>query len=208
MVQNPDTRILVSAAAGAHPDLRSVEMVERKGRGHPDTICDALAEAFTISLSRAYHQACGAILHHNVDKVLLVGASAPRFGGGTVNTPFDVYLAGRATHEVNGVAMAVCHVGKSYSIVANQIAGDLVAKLPDVLGATCILVSRIGWPIDTPQAAELQLHTRNGVPVDTLHAPAAAIACERLRGLTTLPRLLLETASVESPATWPGVLLF
>ena len=44
MSQDSDTRIVLSPPAGAHPDSREVEMVERKGRGHPDSICDALAE--------------------------------------------------------------------------------------------------------------------------------------------------------------------
>ena len=67
MVQDSATSILVSPPAGTHPDLRAVEMVERKGRGHPDTFCDAVAEALSFSLSRAYHERCGAVLHHNVD---------------------------------------------------------------------------------------------------------------------------------------------
>lgn len=50
-----------------------IEMVERKGLGHPDTICDALAEALSIALSRFYLDRFGAILHHNVDMVLLRG---------------------------------------------------------------------------------------------------------------------------------------
>ena len=54
MNHETDTRIVVSSPAGTHPDSREVEMVERKGRGHPDSICDALAEAFSISLTRAY----------------------------------------------------------------------------------------------------------------------------------------------------------
>ena len=78
-------------------------MVERKGRGHPDSICDALAEAFGISLTRFYYERCGIVLHHNVDKVLLAaGSSAPRLGGGEVLEPFDVYLAGRATQHIDG----------------------------------------------------------------------------------------------------------
>lgn len=415
MSQDSDTRIVVSPSAGAHPDSREVEMVERKGRGHPDSICDALAEAFSISLTRAYHERCGAVLHHNVDKVLLAaGSSAPRFGGGEVTAPFDIYLAGRATHEVDGAVIPVAeiadqasrawlranlhaldpqrhvrihplvrpgsaalsalvareqgpwvvandtsfavghappsrleevvlaveqaltasstiavhpmlgedvkvmgvrrghqidltvacaivdkhvrgpteyadakevitrlaehaarqvhgahvrvavntaddveagriyltvtgtsaeagddgqagrgnrvgglitpcrpmtleaaagknvvsHVGKSYSIVAHQIARELVAKCPEIAEATCVLVSRIGWPVETPQVVELQIQTRNGGALDTLREPTEAIARECLGGVTGLTRLLLDKASVESPAGWPGILLF
>jgi S-adenosylmethionine synthetase len=74
-----------------------VEIVERKGLGHPDTICDAVAEALSLALSRVYLERCGRILHHNVDKVLLRGGSArPAFGGGDVLEPIEIYLAGRA----------------------------------------------------------------------------------------------------------------
>src|SRR4029079_2355448 len=76
MAHYPESSIVVSVPAVAHPDTRDVEMVERKGRGHPDSICDALAEAFTISLTRAYHERCGMVLHHNVDKVLLAAGSS------------------------------------------------------------------------------------------------------------------------------------
>jgi S-adenosylmethionine synthetase len=409
---NSTPAIVVSSPAAAHPDLRDVEMVERKGRGHPDTISDALAEAFTIALSRAYHERCGAVLHHNVDKVLLAGgASMPRFGGGEVTAPIAVYLAGRATHQVDGAVIPVAeiaeetsrawlranlhaldarnhvhthcvvrpgsaaltalvarehvaandtsfavghappsrleqivlaveetltsaaiiaahpmigedvkvmgvrrgheivltiacaivdqhvrnrseyveathmiaqlaehaaqqvhsphvrvavnsaddieagrlyltvtgtsaeagddgqtgrgnrvgglitpcrpmtleaaagknvvsHVGKSYSIVAFQIARELVAKCPDVSEATCILVSRIGLPVDRPQVVELQIQIRDGISLDTLREPAEAIARECLGRVTGLTQLLLATASIESPAVWPGVLLF
>jgi S-adenosylmethionine synthetase len=92
----------------------TVEVVERKGLGHPDTICDALAEALSRSLCREYQQRFGAILHHNVDKALLCGASAaPAFGGGTVTRPIDIYLAGRA----------ICRVGTEV-IPIGQIAAD------------------------------------------------------------------------------------
>jgi S-adenosylmethionine synthetase len=390
-------------------------MVERKGRGHPDSICDALAEAFGISLTRAYHERCGAVLHHNVDKVLLAGGSStPRFGGGEVTAPFDLYLAGRATREVDGTSIQVAeiaeqasrawlranlhaldaqrhvrihvltrpgsaalsalvahkqgrlvvandtsfavgyappsrleevvlaveqalttsstiathpmigedvkvmgvrrghqidltiagaivdqhvqgiseyagakeviarlaqhaarqttgahvrvavntaddleagrlyltvtgtsaesgddgqtgrgnrvgglitpcrpmtleaaagknvvsHVGKSYSIVAHQIARALIATCPDITEATCVLVSRIGSPVETPQVVELQIVTRHGIALDSVRGPAEAIAREFLGGLTDLTRLLLDGASIESPAMWPGILLF
>ncbi|MGI9406349.1 MAG: methionine adenosyltransferase [Hyphomicrobiaceae bacterium] len=78
-----------------------VEIVERKGKGHPDTICDALAEELSRNLCRYYLDRFGTVLHHNVDKVLLRGgASSARFGGGEVTAPIEIYLAGRATTRV------------------------------------------------------------------------------------------------------------
>lgn len=82
---------------------RDVEIVERKGLGHPDTISDALAEAFSAALCRYYREHFGRVLHHNVDKALLVGGKArPVFGGGEVEEPIEIYIVGRATQEVNG----------------------------------------------------------------------------------------------------------
>jgi S-adenosylmethionine synthetase len=103
---------------------------------------------------------------------------------------------------------AAMHVGKSYGIVAHRIARALVEKFPDVSDATCVLVSRIGWPVETPQLVELQLRTRDDLPLDRLRASAEAIVHDCLRELSELPQTLLARASVASPATWPGVLLF
>ena len=86
----------------------SVEVVERKGVGHPDTICDALAESLSRALSREYRSRFGDILHHNVDKALLRGGRAiPAFGGGEVLSPINVYLAGRATSEVGAESIPI-----------------------------------------------------------------------------------------------------
>jgi S-adenosylmethionine synthetase len=90
------------------PSSAPVEIVERKGVGHPDTICDALAEALSVALARFYLERFGAILHHNVDKALLWGGAArPRFGGGEVLEPIELYLAGRATASVGDVRVPV-----------------------------------------------------------------------------------------------------
>lgn len=90
---------LRSQAPGAGP----LEVVERKGVGHPDTICDALVENLGRALCHAYLERCGAILHHNVDKALLVGGAArPAFGGGEVLAPIEIHLAGRATQRFGG----------------------------------------------------------------------------------------------------------
>ena len=80
---------------------RDVEVVERKGAGHPDTICDALAESLSHNLCREYLRRFGHILHHNVDKALLcAGRAAPAFGGGSVTEPIRIILAGRAVRAV------------------------------------------------------------------------------------------------------------
>jgi S-adenosylmethionine synthetase len=90
------------------PGDRPVEVVERKGRGHPDTICDAVAERVGLRLSRYYLERFGTILHHNVDKVLLcAGRARPAFGGGEVLEPIEIYLAGRVTDECAGVRIPV-----------------------------------------------------------------------------------------------------
>ncbi len=82
------------------PD-RDVELVERKGIGHPDSVCDGLAEAVSRDLSKYYIKHYGKILHHNTDQVELVGGqSAPKFGGGAVLDPIYILLSGRATTKV------------------------------------------------------------------------------------------------------------
>lgn len=76
------------------------EIVERKGIGHPDTICDYLAENLSRELCKWYISEYGAIMHHNVDKALLVGGVArAEFGGGEVIEPIEIYLVGRAILE-------------------------------------------------------------------------------------------------------------
>ncbi len=79
------------------------EIVERKGTGHPDTICDYLAENLSRELCLWYLREYGAVMHHNVDKALLVGGVArAEFGGGEVIEPIEIYLVGRAILEKDG----------------------------------------------------------------------------------------------------------
>ncbi len=99
---------IVTAMSGQRVAEAPLEFVERKGLGHPDTICDALAEAVSRGLSLHYLERFGAVLHHNVDKMLLRGGQADAaFGGGTVKAPIEIYLAGRATALVNGAVVPV-----------------------------------------------------------------------------------------------------
>ena len=101
----------ISLLEGPSPASLPLEIVERKGLGHPDTICDALTENLSVALSRFYLERCGAILHHNVDKALLCGGVAhPAFGGGEIVAPIDIYLAGRATAEFEGITIPVAEL--------------------------------------------------------------------------------------------------
>ncbi len=85
------------------PFMGDFEIVERKGTGHPDTICDSLAEEYSRALSRFYLERFGKILHHNLDKAILVGGEAsPKFGGGEVREPIEFVLVGRATYRYKG----------------------------------------------------------------------------------------------------------
>jgi S-adenosylmethionine synthetase len=95
--------IVVAAINGPPAGRQPVEIVERKGHGHPDTVCDLLSERLSVALSRHYLERFGRILHHNVDKCLLAaGKSLPRFGGGEVLAPIELHFAGRATLEARG----------------------------------------------------------------------------------------------------------
>lgn len=85
------------------PMEAEVEIVERKGRGHPDTLADGLAEELSVRYSLYCRERFGAILHHNFDKVgLLGGRSAARLGEGRMLAPVRVLLNGRAAGEFGG----------------------------------------------------------------------------------------------------------
>ncbi len=98
---------------------QDAEIVERKGIGHPDTICDNLAESLSRELCKWYLYEFGAVMHHNVDKALLVGGKANAyFGGGEVVDPIEIYLVGRAILEKDGKVLdaedMVLHTVKSW----------------------------------------------------------------------------------------------
>jgi S-adenosylmethionine synthetase len=89
-------------------EKQRVEIVERKGLGHPDYICDAVMDHISIRLSKEYLEKAGSILHHNVDKSLLVaGEAEPRFNGGIVKQPMLFVFGDRATSEFNGTKINV-----------------------------------------------------------------------------------------------------
>ena len=90
--------IHIEQVVGPSVQEMHVEIVERKGLGHPDTICDLVMESISQALSRSYLEHCGRILHHNCDKGLLVaGRAEQRLGGGRIIEPMRLVIGDRAS---------------------------------------------------------------------------------------------------------------
>jgi S-adenosylmethionine synthetase len=95
-------------------DEQPAELVERKGVGHPDSICDAIMDSVSVELSRTYLDHFGHILHHNIDKGLLVaGQTSPKFGGGDVEEPMRLVFGDRATYDYKGVHIPVGEIAEA-----------------------------------------------------------------------------------------------
>ena len=93
--------IVVEDIVAQPTEKRDVEIVERKGIGHPDSIADGLAESVSRALCKWYLEKYGRILHHNTDETQIVGGqAAPKFRGGSVLEPVYILLVGRATTRV------------------------------------------------------------------------------------------------------------
>src|SRR6266566_307151 len=90
--------IIVEQLEHSPVEEQEVELVERKGKGHPDSICDGIANQASVALCEAYKNTFGRIQHHNLDKVMLVaGRSSPKLGGGTIDEPIKVVFGDRGT---------------------------------------------------------------------------------------------------------------
>jgi S-adenosylmethionine synthetase len=98
-----DRNIHVQPASGHAVEDQTVEIVERKGIGHPDSICDGVAESVSRALAQTYLDRFDTVLHYNTDETQLVaGTAAPAFGGGEVLEPIYLLIVGRATKEYQG----------------------------------------------------------------------------------------------------------
>jgi S-adenosylmethionine synthetase len=92
----------------------SVKLVERKGIGHPDSICDAIMEDTSVQLCREYQKYFGRVLHDNIYKGLLVaGQATPQLGGGKVVGPMRLIFGDRSTYEYRGVKIPIGEIAES-----------------------------------------------------------------------------------------------
>ena len=104
--------------------VREVEVCEHKGIGHPDSLCDGVAEAVSLALNRAYLDAYGGLRHYNVDKALLIGGeSRPAFGGGQLLTPIRLIVCGRAS-PLPGRELSDLVVEAGYQYLVNSLRCD------------------------------------------------------------------------------------
>jgi S-adenosylmethionine synthetase len=132
-------RISIRTVDGDPTEGRGTEFVERKGIGHPDSLCDGVAEAVSRRLSRFYRDEFGRVLHHNTDKVHLgAGRAEPAFGGGRVVEPLYVLIGGQATTTVDGDVLPVDDLART---AAREYLLDTVPELgPDRV----VVETRIG----------------------------------------------------------------
>lgn len=89
---------IVISPTKIEPSMRPIEIVERKGVGHPDTLSDALGEHLSRTYSNYTRTRFGAILRHQFDKVaLMCGRAKVSFGAGEMVEPIRVLINGRAS---------------------------------------------------------------------------------------------------------------
>jgi S-adenosylmethionine synthetase len=135
-----ERNVRVEALERSPIEDEAVEIVERKGIGHPDSICDGVAESVSRALSRAYLDRVGEILHYNTDEAQLVaGSAAPEFGGGELTEPIYLLLVGRATSEYEGVTIPAEPIALR---AGREYLSEAVPRLD--VGADIVLDVRLG----------------------------------------------------------------
>ncbi len=109
--------IVVSEAAGHFIEDIPVEIVERKGIGHPDSLCDGIAERISREYTRWCDRSLHVMLHHNFDKVQLVaGEVRLAFGRGEMIQPIRIQVAGRGTPQYNGTEVPMDEIAVAAAV--------------------------------------------------------------------------------------------
>ncbi len=93
------------------PEHGKLEVVERKGIGHPDTVADQLAEVVSIEYTKYCINTFGYPLAHNVDKIGVMGGKPNiDWGMGELEKPIRVLLNGRITRDFEGKVIPVLDI--------------------------------------------------------------------------------------------------
>jgi S-adenosylmethionine synthetase len=185
------TPIRIQQATGPRVTDLEVEIVERKGVGHPDSICDGIMDDVSRALSRAYRERAGAVLHHNCDKALLVAGQVElRWGGGRVLEPMRLVMGDRATAAWDGEGIDVPAI--AVDAARQWIRTHLRHVDPD---------AHVRYQVELkPGAAVLaEPYRRRGVP--TANDTSALVG---YAPLTETERLVLETEHYLNSAGFKG----
>lgn len=106
-------KIILTQSQHAPINQQEVEFVERKGIGHPDSLCDGIAEEISTAYSAYCLHTFGVIPNHWVDKCMLIGGECARdFGKGKIMQPLTVFVVGKMTHQIGSNVIpveAICH---------------------------------------------------------------------------------------------------
>jgi S-adenosylmethionine synthetase len=122
--------IVVDKLVAKYIEDSDVEIVERKGIGHPDSISDGVADAVSRALCKEYLDRFGAVMHHNTDETQIVaGCSKPKFGGGVILKPLHMILVGRATNDVDGELIPIPEI--AIGAAKNYLRENIVNLDPD-----------------------------------------------------------------------------
>lgn len=82
------------------PEKIGIEIVERKGLGHPDSLADGLANAISVSYSKYCLKNFGHVLHHNVDKLYIGGGMfLSKYQETKMVEPIKVVINGRFSNK-------------------------------------------------------------------------------------------------------------
>ncbi len=120
---------------------RSTGLVERKGMGHPDTLADNVAELLSRAYSRYTRDTFGVVLHHNFDKLAVLGGkSQVEYGGGKMLAPVRVLVNGRATRTCGNSAVPVD------DIATETVEEFFRGRLPELDGYLSIELNITGNP--------------------------------------------------------------
>jgi S-adenosylmethionine synthetase len=133
-------QIIIQHSKNRPIEQNNVNIAERKGIGHPDTLTDMLCNSSSDALSKYYLKNFSSVLHHNVDKGLLVaGQSKPKFGGGKIIRPMEIYIVGRATSKAGKKAIPVDNIIKaeatSYLRRFKELDGNYILRIKVKEGA-------------------------------------------------------------------------
>lgn len=103
--------LVIETFKGKAVNEHKVEIVERKGLGHPDYMCDSIMEAISVAIAEEYMKELGTIPHYNIDKGLLAaGIVRKSFGGGKLIKPMELTIGDRATFSLAGKNIPIAEI--------------------------------------------------------------------------------------------------